>query len=66
MDFGNDCVRFMGVKYSAIRKFEEKIRWPIEPGKVADFDVLTEDPLEVPANHLKDIQVDQTIVHDSG
>ena len=56
-----DAIR-MWTMHSAISRFEEKIKGSIEPGKVADFAVLAEDPLAVPTDHLKDIQVVQTIV----
>jgi len=43
--------------------FDEKTRGSIEEGKLADLVVLSEDPLSVPLEHLKDIKVDITIVN---
>lgn len=46
---------------SAWQAFEENTRGSIEPGKVADFAILSASPLEDPAR-IKDIQVIETIV----
>jgi predicted amidohydrolase YtcJ len=48
--------------HSAYAGFDENVKGSIEPGKMADFAVLNENPLTVPEDHLKDIQVDMTIV----
>ena len=42
--------------------FEEDIKGSIEPGKLADFTVLAEDPYRVPHENIKDIKVEMTIV----
>ncbi|MBT3559318.1 MAG: amidohydrolase [Rhodospirillales bacterium] len=46
---------------AAWQVFEDEERGSIEPGKRADFAILSENPLENPTG-LKDIQVTQTIV----
>jgi len=45
--------------YSA---WEEGIKGSIEPGKLADLIVVDRDPLTIPHEELKDIQVDITII----
>ncbi len=42
--------------------FEEDIKGSIEPGKLADFVVLSDDPFRVPRENVQDIKVDMTIV----
>jgi predicted amidohydrolase YtcJ len=42
--------------------FEEDIKGRIEPGKLADFTVLSEDPFLVPRDKIRDIKVEMTIV----
>jgi predicted amidohydrolase YtcJ len=47
---------------SAYSGFEEKVKGSIEKGKYADVIVLSEDPLTVPVDRIKDIQVETTII----
>ncbi|MBN1188839.1 MAG: amidohydrolase family protein, partial [Dehalococcoidales bacterium] len=42
--------------------FEETIKGSIEPGKVADFVVLSDDPYRVPRERIRDIKVEMTII----
>ncbi len=42
--------------------FEEDIKGSIEPGKLADFVVLSDDPYRIPKDKIKDINVEMTIV----
>jgi predicted amidohydrolase YtcJ len=42
--------------------FEEDIKGSIEPGKLADFVVLAEDPYRVPKENIRNISVEMTIV----
>ncbi|MBI2833880.1 MAG: amidohydrolase family protein, partial [Acidobacteria bacterium] len=46
----------------AWQNFNENINGSIEPGKLADFVVLAENPLTVDAVKIKDIQVLQTVI----
>jgi len=48
---------------AAFNAFEEKIKGSIEPGKLADFAILAEDPYAVAPETIKDIPVDMTIVN---
>ncbi len=47
---------------AAWQNFEEKIKGSIEVGKLADFTVVAENPLEVAPEKIKDIWVEQVIV----
>jgi len=56
-----DAIRLY-TTFSAFAGFEEKIKGSIEPGKLADLIVLSDDPFDVPVDALKDIRVTTTIV----
>lgn len=47
--------------YAAYQYFEEDSKGSISPGKLADLIVLSENPLRVPAERLREIQVLRTI-----
>jgi predicted amidohydrolase YtcJ len=47
---------------NAFASFEEKIKGSIEPGKLADMAVLTDDILTCPVDKIKDIESAMTIV----
>ena len=42
--------------------FEENVKGTLEAGKLADIAILAEDPFEIPAERIKDIRVEMTIV----
>ena len=46
----------------AYASFEERLKGSIEVGKLADFTVLAENPLDAETWHIKDITVEKTIV----
>jgi predicted amidohydrolase YtcJ len=48
--------------HSAYAGLEEKTKGSIEVGKLADFAVFAEDPLTSPEEHLRDIEIEMTIV----
>ncbi|MDU4891358.1 MAG: amidohydrolase [Clostridium sp.] len=48
---------------SAYASFEENIKGSIEENKLADFVVLEENIYEVPEDHIKDVQVNTTVVN---
>jgi predicted amidohydrolase YtcJ len=52
----------MSTLCAAAANFEEGIKGSVSPNKVADLIVLNEDPLGVDTNHIKDIQVEMTIL----
>jgi predicted amidohydrolase YtcJ len=47
--------------WSAYQHFEDKTKGSLETGKLADFIVLDKNPVEIPVDSLKDVQVMQTI-----
>lgn len=47
---------------NAYASFEEDIKGSIEPGKLADLAMLSDDLLDCPVNQIKDIQSELTIV----
>jgi predicted amidohydrolase YtcJ len=48
--------------FSAYAGFEEHIKGSLEPSKLADMIVLSDNPFEIPADALKDVRVEATIV----
>jgi len=49
----------MGSAYSS---FEEELKGSISPGKLADMVVLSENIFSIPADDIKDIKVEKTLV----
>ncbi|HHT9117635.1 MAG TPA: amidohydrolase, partial [Candidatus Hypogeohydataceae bacterium YC38] len=47
---------------SAFASFEEDLKGTIQPGKLADLAVLSQDPTTVPIEEIKDIRVEITIL----
>jgi predicted amidohydrolase YtcJ len=56
-----DALRLYTIN-GAYASFEENIKGSIEPGKLADMAVLDRDILSIPAEEIKDMQVEMTIV----
>jgi predicted amidohydrolase YtcJ len=57
----NDALRLYTIN-GAYASFEENIKGSIEAGKLADMAVLDRDILSIPAEEIKDMQVEMTIV----
>ena len=47
---------------AAYASFEEAVKGSITPGKFADLVVLSDDPIKVPTEEVKDLQVEMTII----
>ncbi len=47
---------------AAWQTFDEKIKGSIELGKLADFTILAENPLEIPPERIKDLRVEEVIL----
>lgn len=56
-----DAIRSVTIN-SAHTTFEEQVKGSIEPGKYADFVVLSADIMTVPADAIKDIKVTATVL----
>jgi predicted amidohydrolase YtcJ len=48
--------------HGAYATFEDGIKGSIEPGKLADLAILAENPINVPREHIKDIEIVATLV----
>lgn len=48
--------------HASFAGFEEDLKGTLEVGKLADMAVLAEDPFEVPAERIKDLKVEMTVV----
>ncbi|GAI94266.1 unnamed protein product, partial [marine sediment metagenome] len=53
----------MYTDYAARATFEENIKGSITPGKFADLVVLSNDPTKCPAEEIKNIQVEMTVLN---
>ncbi len=47
---------------AAWQTFDEKTKGSIEVGKLADFIILAENPLETPPDRIKDLKVEEVIL----
>jgi hypothetical protein len=56
-----DAIRLY-TTHSAYAGFEETLKGSIEPGKLADLVVLSEDPFEIPPDGLKEVRVVKTLI----
>ena len=57
-----DALR-MYTSHAARATFEETVKGSITPGKLADLVILNGDPTKVPADEIKDLQVEMTILN---
>ena len=48
--------------HGAYASFEEGIKGSLEPGKLADFVILEQDPHEVDPDTIKEIRIVQTVM----
>lgn len=53
---------YMHTMGSAYAAFEENVKGSIEPGKLADMAIWEEDLYSVPAEHIKEVKVQTTII----
>jgi predicted amidohydrolase YtcJ len=58
----SDALR-MYTSHAARATFQETTKGSITPGKLADLVVLNGDPTKVPADEIKDLQVEMTILN---
>jgi predicted amidohydrolase YtcJ len=56
-----DAIRLY-TTFSAYAGFEEESKGSLEPGKLADLVVLSDDPFDIPVDALKEVRVETTIV----
>ena len=56
-----EALRFYTIN-NAYLQFAEHERGSLEPGKLADFIILKEDPLTCPVDHIKTMEVEETYV----
>jgi predicted amidohydrolase YtcJ len=52
----------MHTRAAAYASFDEAVKGTISPGKLADFTILSDDPLKIAPEKIRDIKVDATIV----
>jgi len=52
----------MYTENAAYASFEEDIKGSITPSKVADLVVLSDDPMRMPVEEIKDLEVEMTII----
>jgi predicted amidohydrolase YtcJ len=55
-----DALKAM-TSWAAYQDFEEKIKGTIEPGKLADFVILSDNPMKIEPMKLWDLKVLETI-----
>jgi predicted amidohydrolase YtcJ len=52
----------MHTRAAAYASFDEELKGTIVPGKLADFTILSDDPLKIIPEKIRDIKVDATII----